>query len=301
MRAADRAVQLLRERAGTWYYTNDAWPREHPVESGGTDCSGAVQWAYRQCGIEVGGWTGAQSSAGREVARGSYPYEIPWSDLAPGDLILMTANHPGTTSFAYYDCHVELYCGGGTMIGHPGGYGPQEKRAQAWMEAYGCTTWMVRRVDGEVETPEPSDGVPEIRFCAWTDTSGGFLPVMEGRRDTGGSADTFAGDGGRFLYVAMDFPGWYQACTEANGWLETVSRFDPSDLVNGCAGDGSPITAVRCYFETPNPGANGWHAIEYSVNELASMHDLIDQGGSADDFAGNGEYVRKLYARTIKL
>lgn len=37
------------------------------------------------------------------------------------------------------------------MIGHPGGMGPQEKWAQAWMEAYGCVTWMVRRVfdDGD--------------------------------------------------------------------------------------------------------------------------------------------------------
>ena len=139
-------IALARSKAGQWYYTNDKWARMNPEESGGTDCSGFVRWCYLQYGIDVGTWTGDESYAGYEIARGHYPSEIPWDSLQPGDLILMTATYYDDYSFSHYLCHIELYCGGGTMIGHPGGYGPQEKWAQAWMESYGCITWMVRRV-----------------------------------------------------------------------------------------------------------------------------------------------------------
>lgn len=139
-------IALARSRAGDWYYTNDWWSRMNPEESGGTDCSGFVRWCYLQFGIDVGTWTGDESYAGYEIARGHYPWEIPWDEMEPGDLILMTANYWNNYDFDEYLCHIELYCGGGTMIGHPGGWGPQEKWAQAWMESYGCITWMVRRV-----------------------------------------------------------------------------------------------------------------------------------------------------------
>lgn len=139
-------IALARSKAGQWYYTNDQWARMNPEQSGGTDCSGFVRWCYLQFGYDVGTWTGDESNAGYEVARGHYPSEIPWGSLQPGDLILMTATYWNDYSFSHYLCHIELYCGGGTMIGHPGGMGPQEKWAQSWMQAYGCITWMVRRV-----------------------------------------------------------------------------------------------------------------------------------------------------------
>ena len=94
---------------------------------------------------------------GSEMCIRDSPSEIPWDDLQPGDLILMTATYYDDYSFSHYLCHIELYCGGGTMIGHPGGMGPQEKWAQAWMQAYGCITWMVRRVfegDDDVSASE---------------------------------------------------------------------------------------------------------------------------------------------------
>ena len=139
-------IALARSKAGQWYYTNEEWARMHPEESGGTDCSGFARWCYLQFGIDIGTYTGNESQAGYEIARGHYPWEIPWDIMEPGDLILMTARYWNLWSFDEYYCHIELYCGNGTMIGHPSGYGPQEKWAQAWMDAYGCITWMVRRV-----------------------------------------------------------------------------------------------------------------------------------------------------------
>ena len=150
----------------------------NPEQSGGTDCSGFVRWCYAQYGYNVGTWTGDESNAGYEVARGHYPSEIPWDDMQPGDLILMTATYYDDYSFSHYLCHIELYCGGGTMIGHPGGMGPQEKWAQAWMSAYGCITWMVRRVfDGdddmnkdELISTRDSGNIPAWEAWSWAYT-----------------------------------------------------------------------------------------------------------------------------------
>lgn len=154
MTKGEELVALLRSIAGQWYYTNDWWARMNPEESGGSDCSGTARWAYSKFGYDIGTWTGDESHAGYEIARGHYPSEIPWDIMKPGDLILMTATYWNNYEFDEYLCHIEVYCGGGTMIGHPGGYGPQEKWAQAWMEAYKCITWMVRRVFEEGDDME---------------------------------------------------------------------------------------------------------------------------------------------------
>lgn len=183
MSRGEDLIALARSKAGQWYYTNDDWARLHPEESGGTDCSGFVRWCYLQFGVDVGTWTGNESYAGCEIARGHYPGEIPWDEMQPGDLILMTATYWDDYSFSHYLCHIELYCGGGTMIGHPSGYGPQEKDALAWMQSYGCITWMVRRVfdDGDDDmTPEDllnkliataeSGNVPYWELVSWAYT-----------------------------------------------------------------------------------------------------------------------------------
>ena len=145
-------IGYAKQFVGAFRYDNDWWTRMHPLESGGTDCSGFCRFVYAQFGYDIGTWTGDESAAGVEIARGHYPHEIPWDAMKPGDLILMTANYWENWSFNEYLCHVELYCGDGTMLGHPGGMGPQVKWAQAWMESYGCITWMVRRI---IEEPKP--------------------------------------------------------------------------------------------------------------------------------------------------
>lgn len=37
----------------------------------------------------------------------------------------------------------------------------------------------------------------------------------------------------------------YRVKTQKNGWLPYVTKYDSSDLENGCAGDGSIITAIE--------------------------------------------------------
>lgn len=136
------------------------------------------------------------------------------------------------------------------------------------------------------------DADTSIRYAASTAADASWwLPDMVDHTDTGGSADTFAGNGDPIRWLAIDMPGWYQVRTEAGGWLDPVHGCDKSDLVNGCAGDGSPITAVRCYYDTQDPSTTGWLFAEYDANGLPKMRDLVDTGGSADTFAGNGGRV----------
>lgn len=151
MSLGEKLVAYARSLAGRFYYTNDWWSRMNPWESGGTDCSGFARLCYLEFGRDIGTWTGDESQSGTEVARGHYAWEIPWDDMKPGDLIFMTATYWNNYNFDEYLCHVEIYCGGGTMIGHPSGWGPTEKWAQAWMEAYGCITWKVVRIFDEEE------------------------------------------------------------------------------------------------------------------------------------------------------
>ncbi len=152
--------------------------------------------------------------------------------------------------------------------------------------------------DGTEETPaeRPLQPVAPVRYRARV--GGTWLPEMRDWRDTSGSGDDFAGIPGQPIeYLAMDFPGWYQVRSSASGWLPKVRAYDIADLDAGCAGDGSPILAVRCYYETPDPASTGYKVIEYRAHTmgygawLPTMVDTSDTSGSGDDFAGDGSAI----------
>ena len=86
------AVTAARRELGTPY----VWGGSAP---GGFDCSGLVQWAYRQAGILLPRTTYSQRYAGRWA---------PLNRLHPGDLV-----------FADGGGHVGLYAGGGLVIQAP--------------------------------------------------------------------------------------------------------------------------------------------------------------------------------------
>lgn len=177
------------------------------------------------------------------------------------------------------------------------------ERAQYWYDVMmGGESASTPAPNPEPE-PEPTPTVEPIRYRVYTQNNG-WLSEMQDRYDTGRSGDTYAGDGSPILYLAMGFPGWYQVCTEKQGWLPRVNQYNIDDLENGCAGDGSPITGVRCYYETPNPDATGWRKIEYAVANVgcdffAPMQDETDTGGSSDGYAGNGSEISAIWARAI--
>lgn len=284
MATGQDVVDLIRSVAGKWYYSNDLNERLNPRQSGKTDCSGTVKWAFKEAAdIDVGSWTGDESSAGREIARGHYPSEIPWDQMQPGDLILMTATYWDQWDFAQYLCHIEVYCGGGRMIGFPGGWGPSEKDAQSWMEAYGCITWMVRRVIGDGGTdytpPAQSDCGINIHLQAKA-SDGSVLPEVVNNNDN-------AGDGVSMPYLAA----WVDAGkldVQANDLPTLQNPSNIYDADTGSVGDGSDMTKLSMYLWSPNGDMAVYYRVMVNGQWLAWMKDHTDLGGSGDTFAGNG-------------
>jgi cell wall-associated NlpC family hydrolase len=93
---ATQALELAQAQMGTPY----RWGGELP---GGFDCSGLIQWAYGQKGVEVPRVAADQAKAGVAVPR---------DQLAPGDLI------PFADSSGYVH-HIGLYIGGDKFLHAP--------------------------------------------------------------------------------------------------------------------------------------------------------------------------------------
>lgn len=68
---------------------------------------------------------------------------------------------------------------------------------------------------------------------------------MVGSFDSGGSSDDYAGIYGYPIYWFSCQANEYRVYTEDSGWLDPVYAYDPNDLVNGTAGDGSPIKLLE--------------------------------------------------------
>lgn len=61
------------------------------------DCSGLVQWAYKQAGVATAHYTGTFGTPNRHVSQ---------NELRPGDLVFFYPDHH----------HVGIYIGGGMMM-----------------------------------------------------------------------------------------------------------------------------------------------------------------------------------------
>ncbi|HYA67584.1 MAG TPA: C40 family peptidase, partial [Acidimicrobiales bacterium] len=93
---AAAAVAAAESQIGVPY----VWGGESPGH--GFDCSGLVQWAWRQAGVDLPRTAAAQYDA--------IPH-IPLSDLQPGDLVFWA--YGGGVS------HVGMYVGGGSVVDAP--------------------------------------------------------------------------------------------------------------------------------------------------------------------------------------
>ena len=87
--AGDKAVQAAQTKLGSPYVYGAAGPNSF-------DCSGLVQWAFKQAGLNLPRTSYAQAAAGTPVSQ---------SDLRPGDVI----------SF-YGGSHSGIYAGNGNVI-----------------------------------------------------------------------------------------------------------------------------------------------------------------------------------------
>lgn len=315
------------ERYGTYadpvYYDIDG--RTYgPIYRGDFDCSSSVITAWRIAlqhtpyadALDGASYTGNM----RYVFASSGLFDV-WDTYSTsavrGDVYLNDANHTamcqdgGMGDGPYgYDCLSEF------SWGDNGAYGNQRGDQSGWEShitgfydyPWDCTLHYNGAADGSESgdtpapapapspEPTPSGGAPSVRYRVSVDPNGNdWFSELEDFEDLGGSGDDFAGEPGEAIrWIAIDFGGngWYQVMTQANGWLEPVRGYDVNDLEYGCAGDGSPILAVRAYYETPEP-TDRYYVAEYRVAALNSgyypwMHDTEDTGGSSDDYAGDG-------------
>ncbi|WP_344681609.1 C40 family peptidase [Saccharopolyspora taberi] len=91
--AAAAAVQAALSKTGSPY----VWGAKGPSSF---DCSGLMQWAYKQAGVSIGGSTGSQKTEGRAVSA---------SQLQAGDLIFYYSSQT----------HVSMYIGNGKAVHAP--------------------------------------------------------------------------------------------------------------------------------------------------------------------------------------
>lgn len=98
--AADTAAAIaaVKSKMGSKYVWGDDGPNTF-------DCSGLMQWAWGQAGVQLPRTSEQQATYGQRVAR--------VEDLQPGDLITSHWGRGGPSS------HVAMYLGGGTVIHAP--------------------------------------------------------------------------------------------------------------------------------------------------------------------------------------
>ena len=143
--AAAKVAAWIISKEGAYYYTQGAG-RLTPDQSGGTDCSALMWYAYKNfAGIEIGQWTGGQQGYGTIVQEGTGAL-TDRSKLRVGDLVFFNWSYPTAT----FD-HVEMYIGSGkfgadTISGHGGNpyYGPVQK-SLAQQTSWAAGGWRVRR------------------------------------------------------------------------------------------------------------------------------------------------------------
>ena len=280
---------------------------------GDRDCSSAVISAYEAAGVDCGGATYTGNMKNCMCSTGNFEW-MPMSYIAQrGDIYLnehgrgMSGNgHTAMCTSAYPDELAEFYGPeGGGVDGQLGDQTGWESRIVHYYDA----PWdgILRYVGEGGGVQPPSGGLPDLRYRVKT-AQAGWLPEMVNWSDTGPVGDDFAGNIGQpITYVAMDiYCGYYQVRTEASGWLPPVSQYNIYDEMYGCAGDGSPITGIRCWTDSTNPDV-GVLMVRYQVATvggvwLPEMHDLYDHSGSGDDYAGNGARIdrfRACYGRAI--
>lgn len=304
--ASQIGISGTNNKFNRWYWGHDCYDANvYPW------CAVFQSWVADQVGGLGYNYSASVSGVVNQLVR------IPDDQVQPGDYVAF--NWDGRSDLGWMD-HIGLV----EWFDHSSGYfGTIEGNTDgaaggmcARRTRYNYTTYFTaffRPVyDGSpAPTPDnkPGQGLEDvvIKYRSSSDPDGKeWLPEMHNRIDTGGSGDTYAGDGKPMRWLAMDFPGYYQVHTRKGGWLDTVSGYNINDLEYGCAGDGSEITDVRCFYETQDPNKTGWIRIRYAtanVGEdfLDEMEDLYDTGGSGDDYAGNGGNVSAFYAYPIRV
>lgn len=284
--------------------------QNYTIATGDHDCSSAVISAYQAAGVPVKdcGATYTGNMVNAFLATGMFEWK-PMSFIAQrGDVYLNQSCHTAMCTSPNPDMLAEFSISeNGGIYGQVGDQTGWESHITNYYNypwdgilhyiGEGQATGNSGSASSGNTSSNPGSTKIDIKYRGSTDPNGrNWLDEMTNHVCSDGCGDDYAGIlGSPLRWLAISMSGWYQVKSEANGWLDPVRGYDINDLENGCEGDGSPITAVRCYYETQDPNTTGWLVIEFQVHVMDEdndwyplMHDLTDTGGSSDDFAGNG-------------
>lgn len=263
---------------------------------GDGDCSSFVIRAYQAAGVPVrecgATFTGNMKQA--FLATGYFEVK-PLSFIAQrGDVYLNEVNHTAMCLSAVPDILGEACINekGEIVGGIEGDQTGNETRIGPYYDFYPQWDCILHYVDDNAYTKPSGANVNNA-----PDTPGIMFRIrVDGEWSAESCSPLFSVNNPSSIeYIAIDMPGWYQVKTQRNGWLPKVFGYNVNDLDLGCAGDGSPITAIRCYYETEYPTRSGWLCAKYRVltrkGWLPYMEDLTDTSGSGDDFAGDGNPI----------
>ena len=117
----EKVKNYVLSREGKNNYTQSS--KRTQVDNGYSDCSSLQQRAYKEIGIEIGSYTGAQIVKGEWVQLGgNLPEE---SKMQIGDELFFATNYDNGRP--YRVGHIEMYVGNGQISGHGSGVGPTRK------------------------------------------------------------------------------------------------------------------------------------------------------------------------------
>lgn len=238
----------------------------YTIETGDRDCSSAVISCYKAIGIDCGGAEYTGDMRIKMCSTGCFEWLNPKTPAVVGDIYVNEAHHAAmcvsTSPFKFGQFSSSEH---GTAFGSTG---DQTGKESLIVDYYDYPWDGIIRYSGGNGATAPAPAKPVVRYRVRTIKSG-WLPELVEWDDSGPLGDDYAGNPGEpIVYIAIGMNGWYQARSESAGWLPVVRGYDVGDLVDGCAGDGSPITGIRCYYETPRPDITGWLSIEYQVARI---------------------------------
>lgn len=268
----------------------------YKIALGDRDCSSGVISAYKAAlvGTKYEGKLDGATYTGnmRRVFTRSGLFKVkPMSFTAQrGDIYLNDTAHTAMCTHAYGSSKGDILAEfaiaeTGGIYGHEGDQTGNESHIRSYYNyPWNCILHYIGTGEAGGSTSKPATQTKlSIKFRVSTDSKGkSWL------------GENVTGNGKPIRWLAIKMPGWYQVRTTKNGWLPAVRGYNINNLDRGCAGDGSPILDVRCYYETQNPASTGWYSIKYrckDANEkyLAWMRDTTSTDGSSDNFAGDAD------------
>lgn len=139
------------------------------------------------------------------------------------------------------------------------------------------------------EKPTPSDRQVNVYYKVRTQKHG-WLSEVKNLNDYAGWEDSPITD----VAIKVDKGSvWYQVHVKNGNWLGKVKGYNTNDWINGYAGNGKPIDAIRIYYNTPND-IRPYKKAKYKVNNYAWQYDDETSHGQ-DGYAGvYGKNITKL-------